>query len=99
MTTDADAAAQLIERARGPVTVFVTYGSLPRIRHIHEQYRIPASDLAGQPASPVPAASDADDPRHNRNGASPGRWRQEAAPCRNHRHDSQHPSSPHPPSR
>jgi superfamily II DNA or RNA helicase len=46
MTTDADAAAQLIERARGPVTVFVTYGSLPRIRHIHEQYRIPAWDLA-----------------------------------------------------
>ncbi|MFD8576690.1 Helicase associated domain protein [Streptomyces virginiae] len=45
MTTDADAAAQLIERARGPVTVFVTYGSLPRIRHLHDQYRIPAWDL------------------------------------------------------
>lgn len=46
MTTDADAVAQLIERARGPVTVFVTYGSLPRIRYIHDQYRIPAWDLA-----------------------------------------------------
>ncbi|MFD7068268.1 Helicase associated domain protein [Streptomyces sp. NPDC059913] len=45
MTTDADAAAQLIERARGPLTVFVTYGSLHRIRHLHEQYRIPAWDL------------------------------------------------------
>ncbi|MFE9046361.1 Helicase associated domain protein [Streptomyces sp. NPDC007818] len=45
MTTAPDAAAQLIGRARGPVTVFVTYGSLHRIRHLHEQHRIPAWDL------------------------------------------------------
>ncbi|MFD7978745.1 Helicase associated domain protein [Streptomyces sp. NPDC059071] len=46
MTTDADEAAQLIEQTRGAVTVFVTYGSLPRIRHLHEQHQIPAWDLA-----------------------------------------------------
>ncbi|MBZ6135454.1 Helicase associated domain protein [Streptomyces olivaceus] len=46
MTNDRDHIAALIEDAHGPVTVFVTYASLPLIRRLHQDHALPAWDMA-----------------------------------------------------
>ncbi|NBM19106.1 DEAD/DEAH box helicase [Streptomyces sp. GC420] len=45
MTNDPDRIAALLSEARGPVTVFVTYSSLPVIRRLHDDYAVPAWDV------------------------------------------------------
>jgi len=45
MTNDPEHIAALLSEAHGPVTVFVTYASLPVIRRIHHDYRVPAWDM------------------------------------------------------
>ncbi|MGC5008825.1 Helicase associated domain protein [Streptomyces sp. DT203] len=45
MTNDPDHIAALLTAARGPVTVFVTYSSLPVIRRIHHTHAVGAWDV------------------------------------------------------
>ncbi|MFD7817659.1 Helicase associated domain protein [Streptomyces sp. NPDC059785] len=45
MTDDGDTIADVLHEARGPVTVFVTYASLPLICRLHESHALAAWDL------------------------------------------------------
>ncbi|MFJ4732533.1 Helicase associated domain protein [Streptomyces sp. NPDC088770] len=45
MTNDGDHIAALLEDAHGPVTMFVTYSSLPLIRRLHQDHALPAWDM------------------------------------------------------